>query len=70
MAALQRIDGEMESFSRDAPLKIEWKEPIVTPGDDMDGHVGPPVELTWLAEHDVRLTARAAPVPGRAAACC
>src|SRR4029453_14728521 len=57
MPALQLVDGEMESFSRDSPLKIEWKEPIVTPGDDMDGHVGPPVEFTWLAEHDVSLAA-------------
>src|SRR4029453_17814794 len=59
MPALQLFKGEMESFSRDAPLKIEWKEPIVTPGDDMDGHVGPPVEFTWLAEHDVSLAALA-----------
>jgi hypothetical protein len=57
VAALQLVDGHMESFSRDAPLKIERKEPILTPGDDMDRHVGPPVEFTWLAEHDVSLVA-------------
>jgi hypothetical protein len=57
MSARQFVDIHRQSFSCDASLELDRKKSIITTGNHVDWNIGPGIETTGLAKHDVGLRA-------------